>query len=151
VVLVKQFLAEGVSPSATDEWGRSPLHCILDVEKDDNADTILKVLVENKADLSCAGAANGQTPLSVAASVGDLDAVNIFLQAGAKVDCKDHHGKHPLHLAAGCKQTAAPDIVRALLEHNADVSAEDEDGDTPLAIAKESSNMAVVGLLMTRK
>jgi ankyrin repeat protein len=40
----------------------------------------------------------GQTPLHIAATIGDLDIVTLLVSAGADTSCKDFQGKTPTYL-----------------------------------------------------
>jgi hypothetical protein len=42
----------------------------------------------------------GETPLHRAAAFGDEEAINMLLEAGAKIDAKDAHGDSPLSWAS---------------------------------------------------
>ena len=73
---------------------------------------------------------------------GSMDVVRYLVEvAGADVNCRDPQDWTPLHYAATFQRDDDGDdgaecaLVNYLLSHGADVRAEDEDGDTPLAAA----------------
>jgi ankyrin repeat protein len=84
----------------------------------------------------------GDTPLSCAAGVDDLDShgiethtrvMEILLKAGANIHHKNYNGDTPLHLA--CKY-GHPTLITLLLDHKANVLAKNHDNITPLQIYK---------------
>ncbi len=96
----------------------------------------------------------GSQPLHLAASIGDIEAVELLLSAKARASAKDGCGATPLHLAAlgGHAQ-----VVERLLEHKLDVNAPTkvrkslrffDIGMTPLHAALEGGNSRIVDLLL---
>jgi ankyrin repeat protein len=77
----------------------------------------------------------GVTPLMLAAEYGELEAVQVLVQHGARVDAKDGlFGQTPLmHAAEGGHAR----VARHLLEHGASVEARDTRGETALCIAAQ--------------
>ena len=71
----------------------------------------------------------GFTPLHVAASSGQLEAVELLLESGADVNARGLRGETPLLLAAGAGQAQ---IVEALLKAGADSNIATKEGRTPL-------------------
>ncbi|KAL8717704.1 MAG: hypothetical protein Q9225_005081 [Loekoesia sp. 1 TL-2023] len=79
----------------------------------------------------------GRTPLSWAAELGNLSAVQILLQYGAACSSKSINGMTPLHYAA---KASSPACLHALLENGAPVSAKNKWNQSPLNIASYSQN-----------
>lgn len=84
--------------------------------------------------LSYAADPDGRTPFMVAAGLHDFAAAERLLREGAKIDAPVFGGSNALHLAI---LDHAPETVRFLLEHGADVNAPDlsASGFTPLISA----------------
>ena len=59
---------------------------------------------------------DGQTPLHIAAQMGNLWIAEYLLRHGTNVNAKDMHGNTPLHIAATYQ------MRNKLLRHGADVS-----------------------------
>lgn len=93
---------------------------------------------------------HGHHPLHFAARDGDVKAIEHALAKGAPVDVavektKYYDGMTPLMWATAAGQTEA---IRVLLEHGADVNAQDADGDTALMRAARRGHIAALdGLL----
>ena len=95
------------------------------------------------------------TPLMVAAGLGQvpaetrvsarasLDAVRLVLELGADVNATNDAGRTALHGAAHIRSDA---IVQLLIDHGAQVNAEDLRGITPLMIAEGGGHVLLPGL-----
>ena len=68
------------------------------------------------------------TPLMVAALFGQIEAANLLIQKGAKINAQNNDGATALHLAAFFCQS---ETARFLLDKGADVSAKNNRGETP--------------------
>ena len=80
-----ELLASGADSNAADAEGFAPLHYAMTSyphQPDKEHLAVVRLLVEANADLD-ARSANGQTPLSDAASAGLLDVVRYLHQQGA--------------------------------------------------------------------
>lgn len=95
------------------ETGETPLHSALCKANDPKFNLVLKVLLANGADpnrMTIAGVetdsfmrdcrTKGETPLHRAAAFGDAEAIQLLLDAGARVDAKDANGDTPLSWAS---------------------------------------------------
>ncbi|CAM4771260.1 unnamed protein product [Rotaria magnacalcarata] len=83
--------------------------------------------------------------LHFAVDSGLIDAVQLLINKGKiPINTLDQAGWSPLHLAAGHNYL---DIVKLLLENNADVNIRDSYENTPLAWAKEMNAEAVISEL----
>ncbi|KAG5009335.1 hypothetical protein AAZX31_07G081900 [Glycine max] len=75
----------------------------------------------------------GETPLHMAAKNGCNEAAQLLLACGATVEARANNGMTPLHLAVWYSLRAEEFLtVKTLLEYNADCSAKDDEGMTPL-------------------
>lgn len=75
---------------------------------------------------------SGVTPLALAATCGEVEALQLLLARGADVDVKDDKGNAPLH---GAALLGHVECAVALMANGADVNLVGEDGKTPLDIA----------------
>lgn len=95
----------------------------------------------------------GRTPLWLAASNGDVAAVQRELAAGADPNQGDDDGFTPLHVSA---QNGRPAVTELLLENGADPNRTDHHGNGPLwtashfagIVAGNARHVAVLALLL---
>jgi uncharacterized protein len=89
--------------------------------------------------------ADGTTALHWAVRRGDLDSVNLLLQAGAQVSAATRYGVTPLYLAA---RKGDPVIIERLLKAGADPKWAMPDGETALMTAALSGHPEAVKVLV---
>lgn len=108
--LVKFLLENGAKVNGTDrETGETPLHSALSQRERLRHNQVVRVLLSAGADPNKATKKNkptgafmrdcrtkGETPLHRAAAFGDEQAVQLLIDAGAKVDVLDMNGESPL-------------------------------------------------------
>ena len=156
--LALELLAAGADPGARGAQGSTPL-----IEAAGYRPTMLvRALLEAGADPNV-GDRNGSA-LHAAAAVGSPEVIALLIESGAEVNARNESGMSPLHRAV---RTAPRDIVlvtyggsgpavktgpwleRAaeLLEAGADPDLPDANGDTPLHIAAQAFDTALVSLL----
>ena len=99
----------------------SPLH-LLQYGGGSRNMTILKILLESNTSNPNFADHNGQTPIYRAIEHENIEAIDLLLDHGAKIDISDHQGRTPLHIAA-MKNNAA--LVLKFLELGANPNAKD--------------------------
>lgn len=87
------------------------------------------------------------TALGVASEKGNVDVVDLLLEARADATITDSAGWTPLHSASDRGHTQ---VVNLLLEYGADAMATTNTGFTPLHAASESGHVDVVNLLINK-
>ncbi|KAF5742970.1 caseinolytic peptidase B protein [Tripterygium wilfordii] len=112
--------------------GQTPLH----VSAGYNKNEIVKFLLDwegvEKVELEAKNM-YGETPLHMAAKNGCNEAARLLLAHGAIIEARANNGMTPLHLAVWYSiRSDDCSTVETLLEYNADGSAQDEEGKTPL-------------------
>jgi ankyrin repeat protein len=170
--LLRYALAAGADIAVTDRDGLMPLHhavlgmrhpflpCLASVQTAMHADALgntplhlaalacnepaLKALLVWRAALNVRNR-DGNTALSCACSLPDVDSVMLFLRAGADITLENRFGQRPLHIACLHGQT---EIVRMLLAYGADPHGLTADGETALDIARRVNIPAIVSALM---
>lgn len=84
------------------------------------------------------------TTMILAASKGDLTAIQRLIARGACINTPDYDGRTPLHLAAAEGQQH---VVELFIEQGAQLSPVDRWGGTPLQDAKKGGHKAIVTIL----
>jgi ankyrin repeat protein len=112
-------------------------------------EVVVRLLLENGADVKSKDGSDGRMPLSRAATNGHEAVVKLLLEKGADPESKDHYyGRTPLSWAAENGHEA---VVKLLLEKGADPESKDHYyGRTPLSWAAEKGHEAVVRLLLEK-
>ncbi|MYH39602.1 MAG: hypothetical protein F4154_01200 [Candidatus Dadabacteria bacterium] len=126
---VKLFIAAGADVNAVDKSGFTPLHDAIREgiseitrnadEGDPEARKNLAVMIAEDVDPKIA-------------REGNMEAVKLFIAAGADVNARDGSGGTPLHYTWRQGKTEA---VKVLIAAGADINARDEAGQTPLYVA----------------
>lgn len=153
--VVRLLLARGATVGEkTIHEGWTPLHCAVTGVACASRNAVVRVLLENGADVR-ARDNFGFTPLHCVASwctstrfgnkYGSAEIACVLLGAGALVDAQDRDGWTPLHHAVRFGSEA---IVRVLLGNNADVDVRADNGWTPLFCAVCSNREGMVCLLL---
>ena len=89
-----------------------------------------------------------ETPMHVAASVGQVDILSLLFEHGAELEGRAEYNMTPLHIASCYRQLKAG---QWLLDHGADINARDKDDWTPLRWAViQKNNIQLVRLLLER-
>jgi ankyrin repeat protein len=128
--LVEFLLEQGGDPNYTDPaTGETPLHAALCTTERLAHNRVMRVLLAHGADpnratkpaVETSGFMRdvrtcGETPLHRAAAFGDEEAIQLLLDAGAKIDAKDAHADSPLSWASWHLRPDA--ILRMLLHGN---------------------------------
>ena len=141
--IVAALIDAGAAINARDNEGNTPLHFAMKrIGREKlparDYDGIIRLLLENKADVHALNI-SGATPLHTAAAFrADPSGVEMLVQAGADVNLKvlaSYGGWTPLHGAAARNSAG---IVAVLLKHGADPAATDAKGLTPLQVAQQN-------------
>jgi len=86
-----------------------------------------------------------RTALHVAASLGNLELVNLLVKAGANVNALDKDNATPLFLCGECNEPGiGANVVEYLAKNGANVDAANSSGRTPLMMAAKAKNFAIL-------
>ncbi|MBJ7276249.1 ankyrin repeat domain-containing protein [Marinobacter salarius] len=139
----------GAPLEAKTEYGFTPLYLAVYNSMSD----VLPVLTKAGAKIDIVEPEHGFTPLMRAARNDDLKSLELLLKAGANVNAVDKRGRTALHHLASRSKSLLKDtyakMTRRLIGWGADVDAQDNQSRTPLMVAAESGNAAVIKALMT--
>jgi len=106
---------------------------------------IITALAKAGADVNVRAMNYHKTPLLLAVELGDLEAVEILIEAGAHVNALGEKGNSALIIAA---RNGDLDCVRALIHAKAEIEVHNHDGDTALMVAVANDNIDVVEKLI---
>ncbi|HEY1052447.1 MAG TPA: ankyrin repeat domain-containing protein [Prosthecobacter sp.] len=134
------LLANGADPNIQDKYGSTPIQC---AASSGNLE-YLNLLLAAGADPAYVSP-DGQDALYAALLEGNLECIERLMSLGGDINAQDDRGKTVLSRYA----MAGGDIkmIKWLLEHGADKSIPDENGDTPLDWARENGHAEIVKLL----
>jgi ankyrin repeat protein len=85
----------------------------------------------------------GNTPISVAITWGDLEAVKLLVEAGANIDVQMERGSTPLHEAISAGEF---DIARYLVRMGADQTIKNDEGKLPRDMCWEGEWDGIFGV-----
>src|SRR5208283_1428267 len=137
---VKAALAAFDPLTCKDEDGNTLLHRAV---SDGARPSVIKVIIDVMGQVDVLNS-NGETPLRLAAAVGNAKAAEVLLASGAKADAKDKYDRTPLMMAADSGHAG---IVAMLIKHGADVNSADRHQETALMIASSWGYPKVVQTL----
>ena len=136
---VELFMQKGADANSKN-WGESPSHYAV---WGGHAD-ILELLLAKGADANAKGT-DAWSLLHYAAGSGSTDMTRLLLDKGADVNAKESKGgQTPLHRAV---EKGHITVAKLLIANSADVNAKDNQGRTPLSLAKEKGHKEIVELL----
>ena len=139
--VVELLVSKGVDIQGQDTLqGWTKLHMVCSEGDKDAAE----FLIRNGADVNLRDK-RGATPLWIAASRGHREIVELLIEKGADINASDGRREAtPLLIAA---RSGHADVVELLIAKGADVNVPDNQGLTPLAMAKQGKHTEVVNVL----
>lgn len=125
------LLSSGVDPNLSDQYRRTPLYYAALFNRNDVAALLLAHAADpnTRAHSGVLRSELPQTPLQIAASMGNLRMASMLVTAGAHVDAKTEGGRTALHFATAGSHL---DMIRFLIEKGADADTRDAEGTSPL-------------------
>jgi uncharacterized protein len=142
---VKFLLSKGARPVHRDRERVSHLAAAIRAGRPWN----VQILLRHGADPNAWYGKAKMLPIIEAARAGDLWSLKRLVEAGARIDSRDPWNESTaLHIAARLNHE---EMVRYLLSKGADRNLKDENGLTPIEVAKrEGGRRAVVEMLMSK-
>lgn len=107
---------------------------------------VARLLIEHGADVNAVDLYSRVSPLILAAAHGLSELVDVFLDAGAKIDYCSNEGESALSRAIFYNHT---DIVRKLISAGCEFNESLSEIDPPLLLALEEANEDIVRLLLS--
>jgi len=141
---ILKALKRGADINGRDEDGRPPLiHAILAEDADPE---IVRLLIDNGADVNLKDYGQEWTALHFAARDRQAEIVDILIASGAEIDAQDKFGNTPLWRAI-MNGRGNPETVRILLNHGADKNVSNNYGISPASLAQEGSDRTIKEIL----
>jgi ankyrin repeat protein len=149
--ITRLLLDRGAPVDACDEYGWTLLHQAVE----DGRTDLVDLLLERGADRE-AYAVRGVyahtfcpagTPFALAAALGDVEILRIFIKHKTPLYKTGSGGRTPLHFAALYGRARA---VGYLCDQGADINAEDSNGDAPLHLAAQNGDPEMIAYLIGR-
>jgi ankyrin repeat protein len=138
----------GANVSLSDKGGSTPLHETLSLKNWRDGD-VARFLIDRGADLG-AGIRKGGTPLHEAILHDNVEAVDVLIRAGSRLDALSKWGSTPLHSAASGFYDHANRMCEMLLDAGSDIEVPDRNGWTALHTAAYFDRKSVCELLVAR-
>ena len=122
----------------------------LHLGSDDDYLAVLRLLLDAKANPNASESRDQRTPIYYAVNEGQVAAVELLLNAGAKLDGQDRVGQTPLHAVCELEAPAevVTNIVTRLLQAGAEKEARDQARGTPLHAAANAGRAVMAALLL---
>lgn len=139
LLVARELVKFGAKINARDVYNKTPLHVGVFHDSKD----VVEFLCKSKAELE-ARDIDGETPLHFGAR-GNFTSCLLLLKAGADINSISKRGFRPLHLAA---EGGHGDIVKLLLDHDAEIDIENGEKETPLDLALQFEKRQVVTTLL---
>jgi ankyrin repeat protein/cell wall assembly regulator SMI1 len=139
--LARRLLSHGKGPSkkvVAEALVCAPLYADLE---------LVKLLLARGASAKKLSLGGGWTPLHFAAQSGNVDSVQLLLDAGADVNARAQAGQTPILMAASAGGSA-PGMLQLLLRRGAKVNVPDMQGETALHHAIRGGNLEAAKLLI---
>ena len=159
VEVAGMLIEHSADVAAQNEDGTTPLHVALA----DGRTEVAVMLIERGADTT--PHKYGWTPLHLASLNGQVEPASMLIERGADVTAQNNDGLTPLHLAADVRaqyndfsltqlqthlasHAGHVEVIAMLVENGADVTAQNNDGSTPLHLALQEGGLEVAGMLI---
>ena len=146
IALSEVLIQKRFNVNCRDRTLKTPLHyaCL------NSHETLTEILLRSGADI-LARDSSGRTALHFAACGNAVKAITALIASKPEiVNLVDNVGRSALHYAVWNSSQKQVDIMRTLLENEADPNLQDEDGKTPLHHAAEGARSRAIPILLQK-
>ncbi|NXN97510.1 ASB3 protein, partial [Rhinopomastus cyanomelas] len=140
---IRILLEAGADPNEFNTEATTPLFLAVENEHID----VVKFLLQHGANVDGSHSISGWNSLHQASFQGSVDIMEVLLENGADMECKDDFGITPLFVAA---QYGKLETLSLLVSHGAEVNCQATDRATPLLIAAQEGHTKCVELLLAK-
>ena len=139
---INVLLNAGAKPDIVDDDGNTILHAAC---SSDNSKETIQALIDLGADVNATNKW-AHTILMYDCELGNENAINVLLNAGAKPDIVDDEGYTSLHWA--CSSDNSKETIQAIIDHGANTNAKNRKGQTVLMCACRKENAVAINVLL---
>ena len=137
------LLNAGANPHIADNDGNTCLHDAVD---GDCNKEVLQAIISQDANINATDKDN-VTALMIASWNGNVDAINVLLNAGADPHIADANGYTCLHNAVS--GDCSKEVLQEIISHNANINATNKNNVTALMIACWNGNEEAINVLLS--
>ena len=142
VEAINVLLDAGADTDIADNYGATWIHhAVAGVCSKD----VLQVIIDHGTDVN-ARKKNNATALMIACGRGNMDAINVLLNAGADTGLFDDIGATWIHHAVA--RACSKDVLHVIIDHGTDINAGNENNVTALMIACGKGNVDSINVLL---
>ncbi|WP_162297603.1 ankyrin repeat domain-containing protein [Wolbachia endosymbiont of Folsomia candida] len=152
---IELLLELGADVNAKDEDGVTPLHIAASLGGDNKE--LINLLIDYGADINARTTTLGHDAIHVAIKCNNIENIRVLLKRGANIESKDKNQFTLLLTAIDSylnfykdMATNGPDVIKYLLSKNADIAAEDINGQTGLFYLARANDLPVTKLLIDK-
>ena len=137
------LLSAGADRTIKDANGSTWIHYAVN---GDCSKEVLQSIIDQGADVNVTNNWNA-TSLMLASKIGNVDAMNVLLSAGADRTIKDAHGNAWIHYAVrgDCRE----EVLQSIIDQGADVNVTNNRNVTSLMLASEKGNVDAMNVLLS--
>ena len=139
---INVLLTAGADPNIADANGNTCLH--FTVHQGCNKE-VVQMIIDHGAHVIIANK-NGLTALMIACERGNIDVINILLEAGSDTDITDANGNTCLQCSV--LQGCSIEVLQTIIDHGAQVNATNKNGQTALMMASDCGYLNGINMLL---
>ena len=139
---INVLLTAGADPNIADANGNTCLHFA--VHQGCNKE-VVQMIIDHGAHVNIANK-NGLTALMIACERGNIDVINVLLEAGSDPDITDASGNTCLQCSV--LQGCSIEVLQTIIDHGAQVNATNKNGQTALMMASDCGYLNGINMLL---
>jgi 7,8-dihydropterin-6-yl-methyl-4-(beta-D-ribofuranosyl)aminobenzene 5'-phosphate synthase len=143
--VVEYLIKKGAGLNVKNNSGQTPFHQFCGLR---GRLKIIKMSAEKGADIHTRDNDN-KTTLHTSVETWNKHAAIFLMESGVNHNSQDNQGKTPLHYAVE-KGPYFLDLIKKMIEKEADIAIKEKEGKTPLDLAIESNHKEIIELLRVK-
>ena len=138
---INMHLNAGVDPYITDGKGDTYIHY---ADNEECSEGVLKTIIDHRTDVN-ATSKQTETALMCTCEKGNVDIINVLLNAGANPNIADANDSTCLRHAT--RNDCCTEVLQAIIRHGIDVNATNKKNISPLMIVCVKGNKDAINVL----